>query len=158
MYVVNHVIDESLTEIYTARNHVHNIQLDPKTYALMNDEIGSFYTSGVPSVFNNKHLKILEDATIVSILGYGDGELTSPDVITGFASPKGWCNAATRCGDCTAPALDANGNIVGFWTHGNGKTFGRFEPITAEFIELAKIQYTTHSGLDFRFRPLNQSI
>lgn len=155
MYVVNHVMDESLTEVYIARNHVHNIELDPKTYQVMNDEIGSFFTSGVPSVFKASNLKIMDDAAIVSILGYGEGANSSPDIITGFASPKGWCNAATRCGDCSAPALDIDGNIVGFWTHGNGKTFGRFEPITEEFIELAKIQYASHSGLDFRSRPLS---
>jgi hypothetical protein len=155
MYVVNHVMDESLTKVYTARNHVHNIQLDPSTFQIMNDEIGSFYTSGVPAIFKVHHLKVMEDAALVSIYGYGEGDKTSPDVITGFASPKGWCNAATRCGDCSAPALDVDGNIVGFWTHGNGKTFGRFEPITEEFIELAKIQYTVHTGLDFQRRPLS---
>jgi len=152
------VIDESLEGFYTARNHVHSLQLDLSTFVMVNDEIGYFLVNGIPSVFKVQHLKPLEVASIVTIFGFGDGEGSTPDVIQGFASPLGWCNARTRPGDCSSPALDLDGRIVGFWTHGNGKTFGRFEPVTQELIDHVKgeLEPLTHTGLDFRSRPLSQ--
>jgi hypothetical protein len=98
---------------------------------------------------------VLEDAAIVTVFGFGCGESLQPDSVVGFASPLGWCNAPTRDGDCTAPVLDVNGKIVGFWTHGNGRDFGRFERITPEFIEQTKDNKDVvfHSGLLFRSSP-----
>jgi hypothetical protein len=157
MYVVNHVIDERLTGYFTARNHVHSVKLNLEKYCLLNDEIGCFPCE-VSSPFKRTDMKVLGSASIVTIFGYGIGENSSPDLLTGFASPLGWCNAMTRSGDCSAPALDADGKIVGFWTHGNGKTFGRFEPITDEFLSLVKETSTSHSGLDFLLRPLSQKL
>jgi hypothetical protein len=147
-------------KIYRAINGEHAIELKPSQMTIMNDEIVGFEVNGIPSPFKNTNLKVLEDAAIVTVFGYGNGETLTPDAIVGFASPKGWCNAETRSGDCTSPVLDCNGNIVGFWTHGNGVDFGRFEPVTPEFINLAKENHTTtkHVGLDFRSCPLSQQI
>jgi hypothetical protein len=129
--------------------------LDPGKFEIMNKEIGAFYTSGVPSVLKASSFKVMLDAAVVSIYGFGDGTRNMPDIVTGFASPIGWCSSRNRNGDCSSPALDQDGKIVGFWTHGNGSNFGRFEPITQEFIDKAKVQLTSHSGLDFRLRPLS---
>lgn len=159
MYVVMHVLSEDTTKNYTARNHVHSLELKGSKMYLMNDEIAAFDVNGIKSPFTCKNLKVLEDADIVTVFGFGSGGSTTPDSIVGFASPLGWCNAQTRCGDCTSPVLNKDGNIVGFWTNGNGVDFGRFEKITEEFIELAKKNLTAnHVGLDFRSSPLFQKL
>ena len=159
MYVVAHVLSEDTTKHYTARNHVHSIRMEAKDAYVVNNEVVAFKVNGIPSVFTNKRFKKLEDSGIVTIFGFGNGESSTPDSIVGFASTLGWCNARTRCGDCTAPVLDMNGNIVGFWTHGNGISFGRFEPVTDEFFLIFKdCANLTHVGLDFRFRPLSPSL
>jgi hypothetical protein len=102
-------------------------------------------------------LKVLEDASIVTVFGFGGGLECSPDSKPGFASPQGWCNSKTVDGDCTSPVLDNDGKIVGFWTHGDGKSFGRFEPVTDDLITFAKTGSTSlHVGLDFQLRPHSQ--
>lgn len=160
MYVVAHVLSEDSTKKYFARNHEHSLVLEASKSIICNKEIVAFPTCGIPSVFKNTQFKTLVDAGIVTIYGFGNGERSSPDAVIGFASPLGWCNAKTRCGDCSAPALDEEGNIVGFWTHGNGVSFGRFEPITDDFKQFIgeMHQSVTHVGLDFRSRPLSPSI
>jgi hypothetical protein len=135
------------------------VVLNMKDIVVMNNEVSAVRVNGLASPFKNNNFKILEDSAIVTVFGYGDGEKSQPDAIVGFASPLGWCNAKTRCGDCTSPVLDLNGNIVGFWTHGDGINFGRFEPINEEFIARAKVLGgPVHSGLDFRCTPLSQRI
>jgi hypothetical protein len=159
MFVVNHVINESLNGNYTAANHQHSIVLPLEKFTVMNDEIGFFPIDGITSPFKTKHMKVLEEASIVSVFGFGAGEKSTPDVIQGFASTLGWCNAATRPGDCTSPVLTTDGYIVGLWTHGNGKTFGRFEPITTQWLEEMKENaFTAHDGMLFRSRPLSQNL
>ncbi len=122
---------------------------------IVNKEIAYFPINGHASPFRARSFKILEDASIVTVFGYGSGQDSEPDAIVGFASPLGWCNAATRCGDCTAPVLDLDGKIVGFWTHGNGKNFGKFEQVTPEFLEQVRCneQAPLHGGLVFQSRP-----
>jgi hypothetical protein len=96
----------------------------------------------------------MENAGIVTIFGYGSGTSQHPDSVVGFASPKGWCNAKTRPGDCTSPVLGSEGEIYGFWTHGDGKCFGRFEPVTQEMIDFAKLgKAQLHVGMDFLSLP-----
>jgi hypothetical protein len=154
MFVVMHVLSEDTTKRYTARNHIHSIELRADKMHVMNDEIVAFDVNGIKSHFTSKNLKVLEDADIVTVFGFGSGGSTMPDSIVGFASPLGWCNAQTRCGDCTSPVLNKDGNIVGFWTNGNGVDFGRFERVTPEFIELAKKNLgPVHIGLDFLSSP-----
>jgi len=156
MYVVAHVLSEDITAKYYARNHVHSLELLAKEAIIINPEIIAFKVRGIPSEFKNSHFKVLRDAGIVTIFGFGMGLSSTPDAIVGFASPLGWCNAKTRCGDCTSPVLDECGNIVGFWTHGNGISFGRFEPITDIFIadlkEITALETHNHVGLDFPLR------
>jgi len=159
MYVVMHCLSENIANKYTARNHVHSLQLLASEMLVMNDDIVAFRVHGIKSPFGNTNLKVLQDAAIVTIFGFGSGDKTTPDSIVGFASPQGWCNAKTRSGDCTSPVLDRDGNIVGFWTHGNGNDFGRFECVTDSFIALAKSGFqVTHNGLDFQSSPLSQKI
>jgi hypothetical protein len=118
------------------------------------EQLACFPMNGIPSPFKTNALEVLEDASIVTVFGFGGGLESSPDSIPGFASPQGWCNSKTRDGDCTSPVLDNDGKIVGFWTHGDGKTFGRFERVTPELIEFAKSGSTVlHTGLDFQLRP-----
>jgi len=156
LYVVLHALSEDSTTKYRAVNHVHSLVVKAEDLVVVNKEIGYFPVNGIASPFKTKDFKVLEDAGIVSIYGYGNGQTSEPEVVMGFASPLGWCNAKTRDGDCSSPALDAEGKIVGFWTHGNGQTFGRFEPITKEFIEKAKdTNGPIHGGLDFRSSLLN---
>jgi hypothetical protein len=149
-----HVLSEDITKRYTAKNIVHSIELRADKMRVMSDEIVAFDVNGIRSPFTCKNLKVLEDADIVTVFGFGSGVSTMPDSIVGFASPLGWCNAQTRCGDCTSPVLTKDGNIVGFWTNGNGVDFGKFEQITPHFIELAKTRLgATHVGLDFLSSP-----
>jgi len=158
LFVVNHAINESLVGHYWARNHAHSIRLPLEEFMVITDEIGWFPVQGFASPFKKSNLRVLEVASIVNVFGFGGGEGTTPDCVTGFASPLGWCSAETRFGDCSAPALNADGNIVGFWTHGNGKknglSFGRFEPVTQEMIDSLKVSsfQIIHDGLSFRSR------
>jgi hypothetical protein len=46
-----------------------------------------------------------------------------------------------------------DGRIVGFHTHGNGKNFGRFEPVTKDFINNISDDVIELSGLAFQKRP-----
>jgi hypothetical protein len=103
-------------------------------------------------------MRILTNASIVTVFGFGNGSSSEPDSVVGFASPKGWCNAPTRDGDCTSPVLDYEGKIVGFWTHGNGRDFGRFEPITEAMKILAASNNIKHVGLDFQLAPHSPQI
>jgi hypothetical protein len=157
IYVVLHCLSEDLEATYKAVNHVHSIKLDGTQLVVVNKEIAYFPVNGIPSPFKTKDFKILESAEIVTVCGYGSGENPQVDYMIGFGSPLGWCNARTRCGDCTAPVLNSEGKIVGFWTHGNGKDFGRFEPISAEFLEIARsdTNEVLHNGLGFRSSPAN---
>jgi hypothetical protein len=156
LYVVLHALSEDSTSVYKAHNHARTLQLKGSDFVAVNNEIGYFPIPGIPSVWKNKDFKVLEDAAIVAVFGFGSGENAEPDLITGFGSPQGWCNAKTRDGDCTAPVLDVDGRIVGFWTHGNRVNFGRFEPITAAFKEsLTNEEMVLHSGLSFRSCPLS---
>jgi hypothetical protein len=157
MFVVLHCLDANdLTRNYYARNHVHSLELKANTLQSHNEEIGSFAVNGVKSPFTIRKFRVLQTSEIVSVYGYGDGTKVRPEIIQGFASPLGWCTAATRNGDCTSPVLDVNGSIVGFWTHGNGINFGKFEPVTPEFLEQLKNNNikeeteVTHVGLDFQ--------
>jgi hypothetical protein len=157
LYVVLHCLSEDITTSYRATNHVNSFFLRGSDAVIVNKEVAYFPVSGVPSVWKNKDFRVMEDAEIVTVFGFGSGESNEPDAIVGFASPLGWCNAPTRNGDCTAPVLDVNGKIVGFWTHGNGKDFGRYEPVTPGFKESQQDNISVlHSGLDFRSSPHSQ--
>jgi len=159
MFVVLHALSEDLGKNYKAVNHQHSLILKASTLKIHNDEIASFKHSGTPTPFNSKKLKVMTTSQIVTVFGYGEGSYDQPDSITGFASPIGWCNAATRNGDCTSPVLDKDGNIVGFWTHGNGIDFGRFEPVTQDLINFVQGRTpVTHAGLDFQSRPHFQAL
>ena len=159
MYVVLHCLKEDIETKYKASNTQHTIELKGEQMVIVNKEIAYFPVNGIPSPFKTKDFRILEDASIVTILGYGSGQVTEPEAVVGFASPLGWCNAKTRDGDCTAPVLDADGKIVGFWTHGNSRDFGRFEKVDQAFLDLAKTdneKNPLHNGLVFQSRPPNQ--
>jgi hypothetical protein len=100
-----------------------------------------FQVNGQKCYFNIKSLRILDKPEVVSVYGWGNGQYETPDLLLGFASTKGLCNAPTRVGDCSAPVLDKDGRIVGFWTHGNGVVgheFGKFEVVTQEMIDFHK--------------------
>jgi hypothetical protein len=162
MFVVNHVIDETLTGKYRAVNLEHVIDLALERFCTINSEIGYFPVGGIPSEFSNKSFQVLDRADIVTVYGYGSSTSNGPEALNGFASVAGWCNAKTKGGDCSAPVLTSEGKIVGFWTHGDEKKgFGRFEPITQEFIDEMKLDPfnpTTHIGLDFRLGPSSQKL
>jgi hypothetical protein len=156
LFVVVHALSEDSTAEYKAVNNYNTFKLRGQDIVLVNKEIAYFPVNGHASPFKVRSFKILEDASIVTVFGYGSGQDSEPDAIIGFASPLGWCNAETRSGDCTAPVLDKDGKIVGFWTHGNGRNFGKFEQITSEFIELASRgseRAPLHGGLAFQSRP-----
>jgi hypothetical protein len=159
LYVVLHCLSEDSSVQYKAVNHANTFVLHAADIVQVNKEIAYFPVSGVPSVWKQKDFKVLEDSDIVTVYGYGNGKDPEPDAMQGFASPLGWCNAPTRSGDCTAPVLNGNGKIVGFWTHGNGIDFGRFEPVTQEFIqEIGSDHSAFHTGLDFRSSPHSQVV
>jgi len=121
------------------------------------DELATFDLNGFPSPFTGRRMKVLEDATIVSVIGYGSGDRQTPDSIVGFASPLGYASCSTRGGDSSAPVVDKDGYLLGFWTHGDGHSFGRFEPVTKEMIEFAKSgKNALHVGLDFQSGPHHQ--
>ena len=154
MWVVLHSLSENMTTKYRAVNHVHTFEFTGHEMMSFGDQLAAFPVSGMASPFKGTALKVLEDAGIVTVFGYGNGQQNSPDSVIGFASPEGWCNAKTRDGDCTSPVLNELGQIVGFWTHGDGKQFGRFEPVTKEMIEFAKNGCSLmHVGMDFHLRP-----
>jgi len=152
LYTVLHALSEDATASYTAANHVRNLTLDWKTMTIVNKEICYFEVNGIPSPFKTKNFKKMGDAAIVTVYGFGGGNSTEPEAVVGFASPLGWCNARTRDGDCTSPVLNQDGNIVGFWTHGNGKDFGRFEVVDEAFLDQARTDTDTvlHTGLAFQ--------
>jgi hypothetical protein len=130
------------------------LKLKGSDIVLVNEEIAYFKVSGLASPFNAKSMRVLTHASIVTVFGFGNGNDNQPDSIVGFASPMGWCNAATRDGDCTSPVLDYEGKIVGFWTHGNGRDFGRFEPVTEAMQKIASSDnQVVHVGLDFPLAP-----
>jgi hypothetical protein len=121
---------------------------------LVNSELAYFPINGIGSPFKAHNLKVMENAGIVTVFGFVSGNADQPEAIVGFASPMGWCNAPTRDGDCTSPVLDTTGNVVGFWTHGNGRDFGRFEPVTLELKAVASSNHVVnHTGMDFQFAP-----
>jgi len=154
IYVVLHGLSEDPDAKYQAINSVNTLTLKAKDLFPLNKEMAYFKVNGIPSPFKTNAFKELEDASIVTVYGYGNGNDVEPDAVIGFASPQGWCNAATRDGDCSAPVLDRNGKIVGFWTHGNGVDFGRFERITPEFLDsIREDKVILHSGLHFRSSP-----
>lgn len=159
MYVVLHGMSTNLDAQYRAANIGSNIVLDFNTFVAINREIGYFKVSGISSPIKQRGaFRVLQKSEIVSILGFGSGAGAEPDMIVGFATPEGWCNAVTRDGDCSSPVLTADGKIVGFWTHGNGKvvdTFGRFEPVTDLFIKGLVSMGTpnVHRGLLFPSCP-----
>jgi hypothetical protein len=153
MYVVLHCLDENSESTVKAVNNMHTIQLRTEDLVIVTPEIGYFPVNGIPSPFKKSSFKVLEDAAIVSVFGYGCGQSPEPDLVLGFASPQGWYNCATRDGDCTAPVLNMDGRIVGFHTHGNGKNFGRFEPVTKDFINNISDDVIELSGLAFQKRP-----
>nr|WPR18224.1 MAG: hypothetical protein [Crogonang virus 46] len=156
LYVVLHALSEDSSRKYKATNYARTLELKGTDFIAINDEIGYFPVPGIPSVWKNKDLRVVEDACIVGVFGFGSGDSEEPDLLTGFASPQGWCNAKTRDGDCTAPVLDEDGKILGFWTHGNRRGFGRFEPITTQYKEsLNSDEMVLHSGLGFRSCPLS---
>jgi hypothetical protein len=154
MWVVLHSMSEDMSVCYRAVNHVHTFNFKGSSMSVYGEHLATFPVNGFSSPFRATKLKELVDASIVTVYGYGSGTANKPDSMVGFASPQGWCNAKTRGGDCTSPVLDCDGNIVGFWTHGNGVDFGRFEIVTPELIAFAKQgPVTIHSGLDFQLRP-----
>jgi hypothetical protein len=155
MWVVLHSLSEDFSISYRAVNHVHTINFKAEDMHVFGEQLATFPMNGFPSPFKAGSLKVLVDASIVTVFGYGNGTANKPDSIVGFASPAGWCNAPTRNGDCTSPVLDVDGKIVGFWTHGDEKTnFGRFETVTEEMISYAKSGFDVlHTGLDFQLRP-----
>jgi hypothetical protein len=159
MWMVVHGLSVDIMADYLFVNAQHSLKFTGKDIHLVNDiteELAYFNVSGIPCVFKKQHLKVPTESCIISVYGFGeDGMREQPDVVPGFASPLGWCNAKTRNGDCTSPVITDDGNIIGFWTHGNGKTFGCFEPVTQEFINLHFMDQT-HIGLDFRSNPLLQ--
>jgi len=160
MFVVLHCLDSNdLTRDYKARNHVNSIVMKGETLIAHNNEIGSFRVSTVKTPFNIRTMRVLENSEMVSVFGYGEGIKTSPDLIMGFASPLGWCTAPTRVGDCTSPVLDVNGKIVGFWTHGDGQKYGKFEPVTQGMIDDLKTESgTSLDAMDFRSSLLSQKL
>jgi hypothetical protein len=159
VFVVVHSLSEDITLEYKAVNHVHTHKMLGKDIVLVNEEIAYFPLNGFSSPFKVHNMKVMEDASIITVFGFGNGNDDQPDAIVGFASPLGWCNAPTRDGDCTAPVLDVAGNVVGFWTHGNGRDFGRFEPVTAKMQEAARAGVgKNHVGLDFQFAPRSPQI
>jgi len=154
MFVVMHALSEDQTKIYYARNHVHSIVMRASTLTPHNDHIASFKVSGYSTPFKATAMKKLTESSIVTVFGYGEGLASKPDSIVGFASPSGWCTAATRRGDCTSPVLDKEGRIVGFWTHGDGEQFGRFEVVSDQLLAfIRQARPVTHSGLDFQSTP-----
>jgi hypothetical protein len=155
MVVVTHCLSEDMSKSYRAVNHARSLILSTKNLYLLTEELAFFKVSGVPSPFSKKSLKVLEDPAIVTVFGFGPGLETEPEMMMGFASPEGWCNAPTRDGDCTSPVLNHDGSIVGFWTHGNGTNFGRFEGVTEE-MKLKMFEegdVPLHKGMLFRKRP-----
>jgi len=154
MIVVLHALSEDTTVKYTARNNTHTIEMKGSDAHILNAELAYFPVNGISTPFTVRKTKVLVDASIVTVYGYGGGQYSEPDATIGFASPLGWCNAKTRDGDCTSPVIDNDGNVVGFWTHGNG-VFGRFDPMTTEMIEFFRTTITkNHAGLDFQSGPL----
>jgi len=152
-YVVLHAIGER-DDKYVITNHAGHYTLPGPRLQIVNKEMARF-PIGAASPFKKRHLRCLTKPEIVTVLGFGTGQDEQPDALIGFAAPSGWCNADTRYGDCSAPVLDRDGHIVGFWTHGNGKGFGRFEPVTAEFIESIGQEHISQVGMDFQSRPLS---
>jgi hypothetical protein len=160
MWVVLHSMSEDLGVTYLAVNVTRTIKFKGTDMRAFGEHLAVFPLNGIKAVFTGSSMKVLEDAAIVTILGFGHGTKATPDSVTGFASPLGWCNAPTRNGDCTSPVLDCNGRIVGFWTHGIEQTvtshasFGRFERVTPEMITFAKEgPSAVHVGLGFQSRP-----
>lgn len=159
MWMVTHGLSDDITAKYEFVNSVHTLLFSGKDICLVKEskELVYFKVSGIKCVFNVASLQIPTESCIVAVYGFGsDDSIIMPDVVPGFASPLGWCNAKTRNGDCSSPVLNDAGKIIGFWTHGNGETFGCFEPVTAEFINLHKGVETPHVGLDFRLNPPHQ--
>lgn len=160
MYIVVHCLDVDVDAEYLFVNNVHTLgPYTAKELTIYNEQLAYFRISGIPSVFSARSLRVLEDAQIISLIGYGSGQEKEPVTRLGFASPAGWCNAASVNGDCTGPVLDKDGFIVGFWTHGavaKELHFGRFEPVTQEMREdHAKVATAPlFSGLVFRSSPL----
>jgi hypothetical protein len=153
LYVVLHCLSEHAGTLYKAVNHANTLVLKGGDLVVVTKDIGYFPVNGIASPFKTKDFKVLKDAAIVSIYGYGGGTHTEPELKMGFASPLGWCNADTETGDCSSPVLDLGGKIVGFWTHGDGRSFGRFDAITPEFLEQARGDNNArHSGLVFQSR------
>jgi hypothetical protein len=157
MWMVVHAMSEDITAKYLFVNHQHSLEFTGKHIHLVNDvttELAYFDVSGIPCAYKVNHLKIPTESAIVSVFGYGTTPTDQPDVVPGFASPLGWCNSKTRNGDCSSPVITDDGNIIGLWTHGNGQTFGCFEPVSQSFIDLHKNVELNHIGLDFRSNPL----
>jgi hypothetical protein len=154
LYVVLHCLSEHSGKVYKAVNHANTLLLNGSDLVVVTKEIGYFPVNGIPSPFKTKDFKVLDNATIVSIFGFGSGVHPEPELKTGFASPLGWCNAGTEIGDCSSPVLNLDGKIVGFWTHGDGKGFGRFDQITEAFLEQARSDNNAkHAGLVFQSSP-----
>lgn len=139
LYMVTHALNEDSSKTYEFSNAVRTIgPFKGSDACFFGEHLAYFESPGVPAVWKINHLRVMEDPEIVALYGFGDGSWMSPRVRVAFASPKGWCNAASVCGDCTAPVLGQDGKILGFWTHGSADarvTFGRFEPVTLEMIE-----------------------
>jgi hypothetical protein len=163
LVVVLHALSENLNTKYRAVNVARTIDFKGKDMIPITEELGVFPVNGFKPQFTVRNLVPMKESGIITVLGYGHGVTSSPEAMIGFASPLGWCNAATRNGDCSSPVLDVCGNIVGFWTHGieqnatSPESFGRFDPVTQHMIGMFQSNnQPMHMGLDFQSRPRNQ--
>ena len=100
--------------------------------------------------------------TLGAVIGYSGVNanlMMAPALLAN--NDQGFCAATTDAGTCGSPMLVARGGasrIIGFWTHGDGKLKGKFEPVTPSFIgELGAQHRITQIGeSDFIPSPTSQ--
>jgi hypothetical protein len=83
-----------------------------------------------------KKVKIPTSAGPVLVLSYGQRKGVEAFATLGYGSPLGLCVAQTEDGDCGGVVINYFSDVIGIWTHGNGRGLGRFQPVNEKFIKL----------------------
>jgi hypothetical protein len=149
VFVVLHALVEDPSVSYRISNHVGNYELSIRHFHVVDDHMGAFYLPGYPSTLKKKHLTIPKKSCVVTSIGYFENT-EHPITRTGFATPEGFAGMENREGLCSSPVIEPSGKVIGFWTHGNSKRVGRFQPVTEEAIKLVgSNNQTLHVGLGF---------
>ena len=158
LVMVAHSLSDDLNQWYVFTNAKFCYAIQGRNAKPLSQELVYFPIPQHVGSMKARNLKIPTKIQPAIILGYGNGQMERPRVKLGVASPSGWTSIFTENGDCSSPVMTDNGEIIGFWTHGNNdpeNPIGKFEVVTEEIISaLKEVPSRKSSNKLFRLTPL----